>query len=163
MNAKAVLVLAAILLVASVSAPVHAASDAPESTTIECEGEDTAVDVETAVALFEDNTDAIPDVIKPVLPSNVTHLQIDGAENGDFEIVLDKEFNVESVEPGEPDDPDVIVKTDRETSCELVTAEDPVATFTKAYEAGDVEVEPTGTVAGAAVYLIELIRSLTAA
>lgn len=160
MKVKIAVVLSVLLIVAIATAPVHAQSDAPESPTIECDGEAAAIDIEESVSLFEGNTEAIPSVIKPVLPSNMTHLHVAGAENGDFAVALDEDLHVESVSIGEPEDPDVIVETDREMACEIVTADDHVEAFVQGYDNGDITVEATGTVGGAVLYVVELLNSL---
>ena len=69
----------------------------------------------------------------------------------------DGDFTVTGFETGEPADPDVIVETDRQTACELATAEDPVGTFQTAYANDRIEIESTGVVSGAATYVVDTV------
>ncbi|WP_253737155.1 hypothetical protein [Halohasta salina] len=137
--------------------PVYGQTAPTGTTEIRCDGTQATVDIETAVSLFESNTDQIPGAIKPALSSNTTHLHIEGAETTDYTVSTDDEFTVTGIETGEPSDPDVIVETDRGTACELATADDPVGTFQTAYANDRIEIESTGVVGGAATYVVDRV------
>ena len=93
----------ALVVVTSVLMMPVGAQTAPSGTTeIRCDGSSATVDIETAVSLFEENTDQIPSVIKPALSSNTTHLHITGAETTDYTIRTDGDFTVTGLEIGEP-------------------------------------------------------------
>ena len=137
--------------------PVQGQTASAGTTTLSCDGTQETVDIETAVSLFEANTDQIPSVIKPALSSNTTHLHIEGAATADYTVSTDGEFTVTGIEIGEPTDPDVIVETDRGTACELATTEDPVGTFQTAYANDRIEIRSTGVVGGAATYVVDRV------
>lgn len=148
----AVVVLTSVLLM-----PVQAQTASGGTTQITCDGSQATVDIETAVSLFEANTEQIPSVIKPALASNTTHLHIEGAATADYTITTDDDFTVTGIETGEPADPDVIVDTDRDTACDLATAADPVDTFRTAYANDRIEITSTGVVSGAATYVVDRV------
>jgi len=147
-----------LVIVASVLVgPGHGLTAPGDTTELTCDGSTATVDIVTAVSLFEENSEQIPAVIKPALASNTTHLHIEGAETADYTVRTDGEFAVTEIEIGEPADPDVVVDTDRQTACELATAEDPVASFQTAYANDRIEIESTGVVGGAATYVVDRV------
>lgn len=149
-----------LLLISITATPVVGNTNTAETTTIECDGSEAHVDIEEAIEIFESNTDSIPSIIKPALAANTTHLKIENANNNDYTIKLDDSLSVTQIELGEPNNPDVIITTTRDISCELATSEDPVNTFNKAYENDKINIEHTGAIGGAISYAIELIESL---
>ena len=149
--------IALVVLASVVLLPVQAQTAPAGTTEIRCDGTQATVDIETAVSLFEANTDQIPSVIKPALSSNTTHLHIEGAETPDYTVRTDDEFAVTGIEIGEPAEPDVVVETDRQTACALATADDPVGTFQTAYANDRIEIRSTGVVGGAATYVVDTV------
>jgi len=149
--------IALVVLSSVVLMPVQGQTAQAETTEIRCDGAQATVDIETAVSLFEANTDQISSVIKPALSSYTTHLHIEGAETANYTVRTDDNFTVTGIEIGEPAEPDVVVETDRQTACELATAEDPVGTFQTAYANDRIEIRSTGVVSGAATYVVDRV------
>lgn len=146
-----------LVVVASVLLMPVQGQTASGETTIACDGSTATVDIETAVSLFEANTDRIPGVVKPALASNTTHLHIEGAATPDYTVRTDTDLAVTGIDVGEPDDPDVIVETDRDTACELATADEPVETFRTAYANDRIEITSTGVVGGSTTYVVDRV------
>ncbi|MEA1931993.1 hypothetical protein [Halohasta litorea] len=149
--------IAVVVLTSVVMMPVQGQTVSGGTTEISCNGSQATVDIETAVSLFEANTDQIPDVIKPALASNTTHLHIEGAATADYTVTTDADFTVTGIEIGEPADPDVVVETNRNTACEITTADDPVESFQTAYANDRIEITSTGVVGGTATYVVDRV------
>jgi len=149
--------IALVVMTSVLMMPVQAQTASGETTEINCDGSTATVDIETGVALFEQNTDQIPTVIKPALASNTTHLHIEGAATAHYTVTTDAEFTVTGIKVGEPADPDVVVETNRKTACELATADDPVGTFQTAYANDRIEINSTGVVSGTATYVVDRV------
>ena len=148
---------ALVVLMSGLAIPVQGQAAPSGTTEINCDGSQTTVDIETAVSVFEANTDQIPGVIKPALASNTTHLHIEGATTSEYTVTTDADLTVTGIEIGEPANPDVIVATNRNTACALATADDPVETFQTAYANDRIEITSTGAVGGAATYVVDRV------
>ena len=157
MRQSIVVGIALVVIMAVLVAPVQGQTASGGTTEISCDGSQATVDIETAVSLFEANTDRIPGVIKPALASNTTHLHIEGAATPEYTITTDADFTVTGIETGEPADPGVIVETDRNTACALATADDPVEAFQTAYANDRIEIRSTGVVGGSATYVVDRV------
>ncbi len=145
--------LGAILITAVVvggATPVQAQTS-PDNVTLQCEQTATPVNIAEAVSLYEQNTDAIPGVVKPLLASNTTKLSIAGAEQQFYTIETSDSLQITDIRVGEPSTYDVTVRTDRETACALATAEQPVGVFQEAYSNGEIQVEGNGVINSARV------------
>jgi hypothetical protein len=136
--------------------PVQAVETPSETVSLQCEGESLSVDVDSAVSLYNQNTDAVPSAVDTVVNSNTTHLQIRGAQQEYYTAHTDG-LNITSVELGQIGEPDVIMITDRETACDLYVSDQPVSDFQDAYANDDIELEAKGTVNSATVYAIEAV------
>jgi len=146
-----VALLVAVALLAGATGPVAAQSNPP----ITCGGETGEIQIDQVVALYNNNTDAVPSMVGSVAASNTTELQVKNAAQGNYTLQADGSLEITSVELGEAENPNVIVKTDRQTACSLYTAEDPVAAFNQAYDNGEITIEGDGTIDKAKVFMIK--------
>ena len=140
------------ILISSVGV-VHAQSS-PEIT---CNGKTTEVPVAQATELYNNNTDAVPDIIRSAVASNTTELQISNASQEYYTVNTNDDLKITDVTVGEASNPDVIVQTDRDTACALYTSEEPVTTFEQAYADGEIEIEANGFVDSAKVYVVDKV------
>jgi len=99
-------------------------------------------------------------MVGSVAASNTTELQVKNAAQGNYTLQADGSLEITSVELGEAENPNVIVKTDRQTACSLYTAEDPVAAFNQAYDSGEITIEGDGTIDKAKVFMIKQAMNL---
>lgn len=142
-----------ILIAASLlSVPPAAGQSQP---TITCAGEPHPVDTQDAVALYNENTDAVPSVLTGAIASNTTEIRIENASQEYYTVRTNTELNVTDVSVGPADDPDLIVRSDRDTACDAYTASDRVGTLKTAYENDDITIEATGTLDKAKVFVGE--------
>lgn len=145
-----------VALVAGASSPVHAQS----SPSITCGGNTTDLQINQIVSLYNDNTGAVPDVVRPAVGSNTTELYIENAAQPYYTLQTDDSLAITDVSLGEASDADVLVQTDRATACSLYTASDPVTEFQQAYNSGDIEIEGQGTVNQAKVFVVERVMDV---
>jgi len=103
----------AVALVAGVTGPVSAQSNPP----ITCGGETGEIQIDQVVAVYNNNTDAVPSMVGSVAASNTTELQVKNAAQQNYTLQADGSLEITSVELGAAEDPNVIVKTDRQTAC----------------------------------------------
>ena len=146
-----VALLVAVALLAGATGPVAAQSNP----SITCGGETGEIQIDQVVALYNNNTDAVPSMVGSVAASNTTELQVKNAAQGNYTLQADGSLEITSVELGEAENPNVIVKTDRQTACSLYTAEDPVAAFNQAYDNGEITIEGDGTIDKAKVFIVK--------
>jgi len=151
-----VALLVAVGLLVGAAGPVGAQSNPP----ITCGGETGEVQIDQVVALYNNNTDAVPSMVGSVAASNTTELQIENATQEYYTLQADGSLEITSVELGEADDPNVIVETDRQTACSLYTAENPVVEFNGAYDSGEITIEGAGTIDKAKVFVVERAMDL---
>ena len=146
----------AVALVAGVTGPVSAQSNPP----ITCGGETGEIQIDRVVAVYNNNTDAVPSMVGSVAASNTTELQVKNAAQQNYTLQADGSLEITSVELGAAEDPNVIVKTDRQTACSLYTATDPVAAFNQAYDSGEITIEGAGTIDKAKMFIVERAMDL---
>lgn len=127
---------------------------------ITCGGDTSNIQIDQVVALYNQNTDAVPSIVGSVAASNTTELQIDNAAQEYYTLRADGSLEITSVTLGAATDPNVIVKTDRQTACSLYTAQDPVAEFNQAYDSGAITIEGAGTIDKAKVFIVERAMDL---
>jgi len=151
-----VTLLVAVALLAGATGPVAAQSNP----SITCGGETGEIQIDQVVALYNDNTDAVPSMVGSVAAANTTELQIQNAAQEYYSLQADGSLEITSVALGEAEDPNVIVETDRQTACSLYTAEDPVAEFNQAYESDAITIEGAGTIDKAKVFVVERAMDL---
>ena len=99
-------------------------------------------------------------MVGSVAASNTTELQVKNAAQQNYTLQADGSLEITSVELGAAEDPNVIVKTDRQTACSLYTATDPVAAFNQAYDSGEITIEGAGTIDKAKVFIVERAMDL---
>ena len=145
-----------VALVAGVTGSVSAQSNPP----ITCGGETGEIQIDQVVAVYNDNTDAVPSMVGSVAASNTTELQVENAAQEYYTLQADGSLAITSVELGEAENPNVIVKTDRQTACSLYTAADPVAAFNQAYDSGEITIEGAGTIDKAKVFIAKQAMNL---
>lgn len=125
--------------------------------TLTCGEKTHEVNVDKATKLYNNNTDAIPSPIASVLGANQTEIQIDNAAQKYYSVQTASDMTITSVELGQSESPDIIVKTDRDTACSLYTASNPVNTFETAYNNDEIDVKATDPVGSAKVFVVEKV------
>jgi len=150
------LLVVVVALVAGVTGPASAQSNPP----ITCGGETGEIQINQVVDVYNDNTDAVPSMVGSVAAANTTELRIKNAAQEHYTLQADGSLEITSVELGEAENPNVIVKTDRQTACSLYTAADPVATFNQAYDSGEITIEGAGTIDKAKVFIAKQAMNL---
>lgn len=151
---------AVILIVGLIATPAAIAESPslPETeSTLTCGGGNHNVNYGTATSIYNNNTDAIPSPIKPVIQSNTSELQIENASQEYYTITTDDSMKITSVSLGTTSKEDVKIVTDRDTACSLYTATDPVSTFTQAYADDEIEIESKGVIKSAVTYVVEKV------
>jgi hypothetical protein len=133
--------LVSLLVVAALLAGGVGSVGAQSNPQLTCGGETGEIQIDQVVALYNENTDAVPSMIGSIAASNTTELQINNAAQEYYTLQADGSLQITAVKRGAADDPNVIVETDRETACSLYTAEDPVAAFNQARAAGDITIK----------------------
>ena len=151
-----VTLLVTVALLAGATGPVAAQSNP----SITCGGETGEIQIDQVVALYNNNTDAVPSMVGSVAASNTTELQIENAAREYYTLQADGSLEITSVALGEADDPNVIVETDRQTACSLYTAENPITEFNEAYDSGEITIEGAGTIDKAKVFVVERAMDL---
>jgi len=134
-----------------------AAQSAEPTPTLTCGTETYDVDIATAVSLYNANTDAVPGPIASVISTNTTEIRIENASQKRYTATTDGNMQIVDTAVGPGDEPDVIVKTDRDTACALYTANKPVEAFETAYNNGEITVEATNPVDSAKVYIVDKV------
>jgi len=137
------------LLVVTGSPPVHAQPD-PQLT---CQGENIDVQVDRVIEVLNNNTDAVPSAVAPLISSNTTEVHIQTAEQNYYTVHVDNSLTITGVSTGQAENPDVIVKTDRSTACTVYTHDNPISAGLQAYENQDVTIEATNPTDKAKVYI----------
>lgn len=151
-----VVLLVAVALLAGATGPVAAQSNP----SITCDGETGEIQIDQVVALYNNNTDAVPSMVGSVAASNTTELQIQNAAQEYYTLQADGSLEITSVELGEAENPNVIVETDRRTACSLYTAQEPIAEFNEAYDSGEITIEGAGTIDKAKVFIAKRAMDL---
>lgn len=158
------LAVSAVILIVGLIATPAAIAESPSlpeaQSTLTCGSGDHYVDYATATGIYNNNTDAIPSPIKPVIQSNTSELQIENASQEYYTITTDDSMKITSVSLGTTSEEDVKIVTDRDTACSLYTAADPVSTFTQAYADGDIEIESKGVVKSTVTYVVKKVVEL---
>ena len=125
--------------------------------TLTCGTETYDVDIDTAVSLYNANTDAVPGPIASIISTNTTEIRIENAAQKQYTASTDENMQIVHTTVGPAGEPDVIVKTDRDTACALYTANKPVDAFETAYNNEEITVEATNPIDSAKVYIVDKI------
>ena len=86
----------AVALVAGVTGPVNAQSNPP----ITCGGETGEIQIDQVVAVYNNNTDAVPSMVRSVAASNTTELQVKNAAHPNYTLQAAGSFELTSVDLG---------------------------------------------------------------
>ena len=150
------ILLATVVLTGIVATTGEVAAQSTEPTpTITCGTETYDVDMATAASLYNENTDAVPGTIASVISTNTTEVQVENATQKRYTVNTDENMKIVDTAVGPADEPDVIVKTDRDTACAVYTANKPVAAFETAYNNEEITVEATNPVDSAKIYIVD--------
>ncbi|SEH67070.1 hypothetical protein SAMN05192561_12711 [Halopenitus malekzadehii] len=133
-------------------APVQA-QDSPELT---CGSEQVDANVDRSVALFNDNTDAIPSSVATIVSSNTTEIRISNASQQSYTVSLNESLTITDVNVGPAADPDVTVTMNRTTACTVSTADDPVSVAQQMYRDDAITVQGNGLVNQAKTGIIDI-------
>ncbi|TKR28127.1 hypothetical protein [Natronomonas salsuginis] len=118
------------------------------------------------VDVYNENLDQVPGLVKGQLSDQRIDVRIDAADGERrFAVSTDSDGRVTQFEEAVAEDPTVRVETDESTTCDVITSDDPAATFNQAYENGDIEVTGVGVTnrvkIGAVKVGVSVVKSLS--
>lgn len=151
---------AVVLLISLIAVPAVAAEQPTlpdRQVSLDCADRAYSVNYSVATDLYDSNTDAIPDAVKPFVQANTTEISIANASQQYYTVRTDPSMEVTQVELGEASDEDVAVTLNRSTACRLYTSNTPVSTFQTVYANDAVEIEPTGPIKSAATTVVDAV------
>jgi hypothetical protein len=97
------------------------------------------------VDVYNENLDQVPGLVKGQLSDQRIDVQVDAADGERrFAVSTDADGRITQLEEAVAEDPTVRVETDESTACDIITSDDPAATFNQAYEDGSIEVTGVG-------------------
>jgi hypothetical protein len=121
--------------------------------TLNCDGEIYPVATQKIADMYNQNTDQVPSVITGLVASNTTEIRVENARQKYYTVKTNNDLNITDVSVGSADNPDIMVKLDKETVCDAYTSDDRVDTVTAAYEDGEITITATGTLDKAKVFI----------
>lgn len=97
------------------------------------------------VDVYNENLDQVPGLVRGQLSDQRIDVRIDAADGEQrFAVSTDADGRITQLNEAVAEDPTVRVETDESTTCDVITSDDPAATFNQAYEDGSIEVTGVG-------------------
>lgn len=121
-------------------------------------------DAEDIAAAYNENIDALPDVLQNRAADERVELNVQTSEGETvtYTATTDEDARVTEIREGSHD-PTIRVTTDEETIREVANAEDTGAAASEAYESGDIQVEGVGLTNTVKVQAVKIGHSIGSA
>lgn len=121
-------------------------------------------DAEDVAAAYNENVDALPDVLQNRAADERIELNVQTSEGETmtYTAVTDEDARVTEISEGS-NDPTIRVTTDEATIREIANAEDTGAAASEAYESGDIQVEGVGVTNTVTIEAVKIGHSIGSA